>query len=41
LKAAHRPIRHWAGGDPWLPATAATLIALGLLYAVFATPDER
>jgi hypothetical protein len=41
LKAAHRPIRHGAGGDPWVPATAATLIALALLYVVFATPDER
>lgn len=40
LKAAHRPIRHGAG-DRWVPATAATLIVLGLLYVVFATPDQR
>jgi hypothetical protein len=42
VKAAHRPMRPWAGGimNPWVPTTAATLVALGLLYVVFAR-DER
>lgn len=41
VKAARRPRGSWAGSvNLWVPATVATLVALGLLY-VISTSDDR
>lgn len=42
VKATRRPLRDWAGPmNPLIPATAATIVALGLLYVIFSTSKGR